>query len=109
MNELFVTMGTAGLKSMVIILGVLVLVLIIVAYCLNKQIGKMMNEHEKELAKKDKKYDDMLDEKASTVRELLAQKRELEEKCKNYKAQRDFLMEGKKNKEAESTDGTAEN
>lgn len=101
MNELFVTMGTSGLKSMVIILGILVLILIIVVFCLNKQIGKMIDEHKKEISKKDRKYEEMVDEKDSAIRELLAQKRELEENCKNYKAQRDFLMEGKKNKESE--------
>lgn len=101
MNELFVATQVVVSKGLAIALAVVVVLLLIAICAMNKQTSKMIEVHKRELERQERKYQGLLDDKSSAIRELLAQKRELEEKCKNYKEQRDFLMEGKKKKDEE--------
>lgn len=88
-----------GMKNLAIILAVVAIILGIVALMLNFQISKMLKEmaqmesdHQAQLQTVRGKLEDCEDEN----RELQRQKEEAEENAKNYKEQRDFLINSKK-------------
>lgn len=102
MGNAIATLGMQGMTVLVIILSVALIILGVVIILLSLQINKMVKESEETERKYQRKVDvvkESLDDCKAQMREVQLQKEEAEENAKNYKAQRDFLMNSKKSQE----------
>lgn len=102
MEKMLTSLGIHGLSALVVVLAVVIVILAVVIICLSMQINKMIGENEKLERKYERRVSvvrESLDDCKAQNRELQRQKEEAEENARNYKAQRDFALSSKREKD----------